>query len=82
LPKKLLRLLNSHTSKITQTLLTAAIILTCVLYQCSERYGYRMSGFICLCLGDGFIPPKASKRVWWCTTVFQAMTGSSFITSS
>ncbi|MFO7601695.1 MAG: hypothetical protein R6X27_18095 [Candidatus Desulfacyla sp.] len=58
--KKLRRLLNSDTSKIIQALLMAAIVLTCVLYQYSERYGYRVSGFICL--GYRFIPPEGIQK--------------------
>ena len=60
LSKKLSQFFNSDTSKIVQALLIATIVLVCVLYQYGERYGYRVSGFICL--GDKFIPPEGLER--------------------
>jgi hypothetical protein len=58
--KKLSQFFNTDTSKIIQALLIVTIVLTCVLYQYGERYGYRVSGFICL--GDKFIPPEGLER--------------------
>ena len=58
--EKLSQFFNSETSRIVQALLIATIVLVCVLYQYGERYGYRVSGFICQ--GDKFIPPEGLER--------------------